>query len=159
MSQGTVAILSYCVASILLTVTNKAVLSGYHFRMNFLLLACQVSAVMAVTNTRIALERSCLLFSCSFIVDINVVKSALLRIPLQRILFYLVLHVYPPPSSVLIIEITLISKIQIARCQTVVSRLARSGTYDLDRIQGHPISIHSRIHHIQEFDHRDDCVR
>ncbi|TPX45847.1 hypothetical protein SeLEV6574_g03622 [Synchytrium endobioticum] len=41
MSQGAIAILSYCVASILLTVTNKAVLSGYHFRMNFFLLACQ----------------------------------------------------------------------------------------------------------------------
>ncbi|TPX31772.1 hypothetical protein SmJEL517_g04970 [Synchytrium microbalum] len=41
MSGGATAIIAYCIASILLTVTNKLVLSGYSFRMNFLLLACQ----------------------------------------------------------------------------------------------------------------------
>ncbi|KAI8929745.1 hypothetical protein BC831DRAFT_442902 [Entophlyctis helioformis] len=35
------AILSYCVASILMTVTNKLVLSSYDFKLNFLLLAIQ----------------------------------------------------------------------------------------------------------------------
>lgn len=36
------AILAYCGSSILMTVTNKYVLSGYDFNMNFLLLFIQV---------------------------------------------------------------------------------------------------------------------
>lgn len=36
-------ILSYCGASILMTVTNKYVLSGYDFNLNFFLLCVQVS--------------------------------------------------------------------------------------------------------------------
>lgn len=46
LSPGMRAILpiaSYCFASILMTVTNKYVLSGYDFNMNFLLLTIQVS--------------------------------------------------------------------------------------------------------------------
>lgn len=46
LSPGTRAVLpiaSYCFASILMTVTNKYVLSGYDFNMNFLLLTIQVS--------------------------------------------------------------------------------------------------------------------
>lgn len=39
-----VAIMSYCVASILMTLTNKYVLSGYDFNLNFMLLAIQVSS-------------------------------------------------------------------------------------------------------------------
>lgn len=45
LSPGMRAILpiaSYCGASILMTVTNKYVLSGYDFNMNFLLLTIQV---------------------------------------------------------------------------------------------------------------------
>jgi hypothetical protein len=37
------ALLTYCISSILMTVTNKYVLSTLHFPMNFLLLAIQVS--------------------------------------------------------------------------------------------------------------------
>ena len=37
-----IAIISYCVSSILMTLTNKYVLSGYDFNMNFMLLAIQV---------------------------------------------------------------------------------------------------------------------
>jgi hypothetical protein len=36
------AIMSYCGASILMTLTNKYVLSGYDFNLNFMLLAIQV---------------------------------------------------------------------------------------------------------------------
>jgi hypothetical protein len=46
LSPGVRAVLpvaSYCCASILMTVTNKYVLSGYDFNMNFLLLTIQVS--------------------------------------------------------------------------------------------------------------------
>ena len=42
-SEVIVALLTYCVSSILMTVTNKYVLSSLHFHMNFLLLAIQVS--------------------------------------------------------------------------------------------------------------------
>lgn len=42
-SNGAPPILTYCGASILMTVTNKYVLSGYDFNMNFLLLCIQVS--------------------------------------------------------------------------------------------------------------------
>ena len=40
-NSGPLSILSYCAASILMTVTNKYVLSGYSFNLNFLLLAVQ----------------------------------------------------------------------------------------------------------------------
>lgn len=46
--SGAVPILAYCAASILMTVTNKGVLSGYAFTMNFLLLAIQCLAVVAL---------------------------------------------------------------------------------------------------------------
>lgn len=41
--RAALPIASYCFASILMTVTNKYVLSGYEFNMNFLLLTIQVS--------------------------------------------------------------------------------------------------------------------
>ncbi|EPS41189.1 hypothetical protein H072_4926 [Dactylellina haptotyla CBS 200.50] len=48
-NQGAVAIASYCGASILMTVTNKYVLSGYHFNLNFFLLIVQsVVCVVAI---------------------------------------------------------------------------------------------------------------
>lgn len=40
--RAVLPIASYCFASILMTVTNKYVLSGYDFNMNFLLLTIQV---------------------------------------------------------------------------------------------------------------------
>ncbi|CAI2166692.1 14464_t:CDS:2 [Funneliformis geosporum] len=40
-ATGTLPILTYCAASILMTVTNKYVLSGYEFNMNFFLLGVQ----------------------------------------------------------------------------------------------------------------------
>jgi GDP-mannose transporter len=42
-NQGTASILSYCASSILMTTTNKYVLSGSDYNLNFLLLAVQVS--------------------------------------------------------------------------------------------------------------------
>lgn len=41
--RAALPIASYCFASILMTVTNKYVVSGYGFNMNFLLLTVQVS--------------------------------------------------------------------------------------------------------------------
>lgn len=41
--RAALPIASYCFASIIMTVTNKYVLSGYDFNMNFLLLTIQVS--------------------------------------------------------------------------------------------------------------------
>ena len=41
-----VPILSYCAASILMTVTNKYVLSGYDFNLNFFLCMVQVIAFL-----------------------------------------------------------------------------------------------------------------
>lgn len=40
-SQAATALLCYCFSSILMTVTNKLVLSHYEFHLNFLLLAIQ----------------------------------------------------------------------------------------------------------------------
>jgi GDP-mannose transporter len=54
LSPGMRAILpiaSYCFASILMTVTNKYVLSGYDFNMNFLLLTIQVSLFILSSMT------------------------------------------------------------------------------------------------------------
>ena len=42
MAKTALPIVSYCFASILMTVTNKYVLSGFGFNMNFLLLTVQV---------------------------------------------------------------------------------------------------------------------
>ena len=42
-ARAALPIASYCCASILMTVTNKYVVSGYGFNMNFLLLTVQVS--------------------------------------------------------------------------------------------------------------------
>jgi len=47
-NQGTLSILSYCASSILMTVTNKYVVSGLDYNLNFLLLAVQ-SIVCVVT--------------------------------------------------------------------------------------------------------------
>lgn len=47
-NSGPVSILCYCLSSILMTVTNKYVLSGYSFNLNFFLLAVQ-SAVCIFT--------------------------------------------------------------------------------------------------------------
>jgi len=47
-NSGPVSILSYCLSSILMTVTNKYVLSGFSFNLNFFLLAVQ-SIVCIVT--------------------------------------------------------------------------------------------------------------
>lgn len=41
-NQGPASILSYCMSSILMTTTNKYVLSGLDYNLNFLLLAVQV---------------------------------------------------------------------------------------------------------------------
>jgi GDP-mannose transporter len=44
--RAALPIASYCCASILMTVTNKYVLSGYDFNMNFLLLTIQVKKTL-----------------------------------------------------------------------------------------------------------------
>ncbi|KAI5958047.1 VRG4 [Candida theae] len=47
-NSGPISILAYCLSSILMTVTNKFVVSGFNFNLNFLLLAVQ-SVVCIVT--------------------------------------------------------------------------------------------------------------
>ncbi|KAI4517739.1 UDP-galactose transporter [Schizophyllum commune Loenen D] len=47
-SQATLSVLCYCVASILMTLVNKYVVSGTHFSMTFLLLCIQSSVCSAV---------------------------------------------------------------------------------------------------------------
>lgn len=48
-SQGPIpAILAYCGASILMTVTNKLILSGFEFHMNFLVLAVQSTVCVGI---------------------------------------------------------------------------------------------------------------
>lgn len=42
-SNPAIAIMAYCGSSILMTTTNKYVVSGTHFNLNFFLLAIQVS--------------------------------------------------------------------------------------------------------------------
>ncbi|CAG8454566.1 4316_t:CDS:2 [Ambispora leptoticha] len=49
-NTGALPILSYCGASILMTVTNKYVLSGYDFNMNFLLLTIQSIVCVALLH-------------------------------------------------------------------------------------------------------------
>jgi GDP-mannose transporter len=46
-----VAILSYCASSILMTVTNKYVLSGFDFNLNFFLLCVQSVVCVAAIQT------------------------------------------------------------------------------------------------------------
>lgn len=48
-ARAALPIISYCIASILMTVTNKYVVSGYDFNMNFLLLSIQVSCSFFTT--------------------------------------------------------------------------------------------------------------
>lgn len=48
-ARAILPIASYCFASILMTVTNKYVLSGYEFNMNFLLLTIQVMIIIIYT--------------------------------------------------------------------------------------------------------------
>ncbi len=47
-NSAALAILSYCASSIIMTVTNKLVLSGYGLKMNFLLLAIQVPCPLSL---------------------------------------------------------------------------------------------------------------
>lgn len=51
--RAVLPIASYCFASILMTVTNKYVLSGYDFNMNFLLLTIQVSTAVYATRANV----------------------------------------------------------------------------------------------------------
>jgi len=51
------AILSYCIASILMTLTNKYVLSGIDFNLNFMLLAIQVRRAIFFRNGRVLIVR------------------------------------------------------------------------------------------------------
>ena len=44
--NAALSIACYCLASIIMTVTNKLVLSSYEFKMNFLLLAIQVKPLL-----------------------------------------------------------------------------------------------------------------
>lgn len=55
-NSGPVSILCYCASSILMTVTNKYVLSGYSFNLNFLLLAVQAGVCIATIGTLKALN-------------------------------------------------------------------------------------------------------
>lgn len=54
-NSGPLSIACYCVSSILMTVTNKYVLSGYSFNFNFLLLAIQGAICIATIGTLKAL--------------------------------------------------------------------------------------------------------
>lgn len=50
-NSGPVSILCYCASSILMTVTNKYVLSGYNFNLNFFLLAVQAVTCITVIGS------------------------------------------------------------------------------------------------------------
>jgi len=50
-NEATIAILSYCCSSILMTVTNKYVLSGHHFNLNFFMLCIQSSVCIITIKT------------------------------------------------------------------------------------------------------------
>lgn len=50
-NSGPLSILCYCASSILMTVTNKYVLSGYSFNLNFFLLAVQAITCITVIGT------------------------------------------------------------------------------------------------------------
>lgn len=50
-NSGPISILCYCLSSILMTVTNKYVLSGYTFNLNFFLLAVQNFVCLACIST------------------------------------------------------------------------------------------------------------
>ncbi|CAH2351878.1 GDP-mannose transporter 1 [[Candida] railenensis] len=50
-NNGPLSIISYCASSILMTVTNKYVLSGYSFNLNFFLLAVQSGVCIATIAT------------------------------------------------------------------------------------------------------------
>lgn len=54
-NSAPVSIFSYCASSILMTVTNKYVLSGYDFNLNFFMLACQSIICIATIGTLKAL--------------------------------------------------------------------------------------------------------
>jgi hypothetical protein len=53
-NQGTLSIFAYCFSSILMVVTNKYVLSGLDYNLNFLLLAVQVGALSSARALLIA---------------------------------------------------------------------------------------------------------
>lgn len=55
--RAVLPVASYCCASILMTVTNKYVLSGYDFNMNFLLLTIQVLYIIESETEEVIEER------------------------------------------------------------------------------------------------------
>jgi GDP-mannose transporter len=56
--QGLISILSYCASSILMTTTNKYVLSGLDYNLNFLLLAVQVGMAVIFCDQRLIVRCS-----------------------------------------------------------------------------------------------------
>ena len=56
-NQGVLSILSYCASSILMTTTNKYVLSGLDYNLNFLLLAVQVREYLQMINELMLIDK------------------------------------------------------------------------------------------------------
>ncbi|KAF6057964.1 UDP-galactose transporter family protein [Candida parapsilosis] len=78
-NSGPISILAYCLSSILMTVTNKFVVSGFNFNLNFLLLAVQ-SIVCIVT---IEMVTNCIFISWY---DLHFIKALqYLSIPVYTI--------------------------------------------------------------------------
>ena len=65
-SEIVAALSTYCISSILMTVTNKYVLSNLHFQMNFLLLAIQVSVFYEKYRAYCLIECRLRVLACYF---------------------------------------------------------------------------------------------
>lgn len=124
-----IAVLAYCGSSILMIVTNKVVLSGRDYNLNFLLLAVQVclpsAAASRLTPTNMLLVRR--------LRNRN-------RIPQAR------QHNHLP-------------RLQHRRSEEMVSHLAAPNWHDLYLHLGHQIPLHPRLHNLQKPDYNPNRLR
>lgn len=125
-----VSIMAYCGSSILMTVTNKYVLSGTNFNLNFFLLAVQVSLAKEEENHKI-----------------------------RELIEYNTEHrLYRRDSDLQTVGHHHIPRLQHGRGEEMVPDFRSHGRHVVHLHQGASIHVHPRLHHFQELDHYPDRI-
>ena len=139
-------VLSYCASSILMTVTNKFVLSGSGFNLNFFLLAVQVSEKSSST--------------CSEGLMLSSPLSALLpsKAAKHQVSSPIATSIPMRPENVCSYQGGLKSDGQ-QLMNTRVSRITPSNRDNIHKYQSLTIPFNPGLHDLQEFDHHLDRIR
>ena len=135
-------VLSYCASSILMTVTNKYVLSGLGFNLNFFLLAVQVSEKKWPGCDGALISAS--------------PSSALLPSKPARALVSLHIETSTPTRQENVSEFPRFLKQRLTTVR--VSGFTSPDWHNIHQHQSSTVSLDSCLHHLQKLDHHLDCL-